>query len=143
MRLLLAAALALAIAAPAAAQSLPPPHARLYAACFADAAARETYAVPAAGYAASRRYLELTCQGDPARALFEALATRPPARRHEETRVLPGAAEPAVTRFTEKPVKDTQGIDWCTRTPPAAADGQAAYACTLIYPAGSFLNEGG
>lgn len=141
MRLLLALLLALAAPAPAAAQG-PPPHARLYAACFADAAARETYAVPATGYAASRRYLELTCQGDPARALFEALATRPPAKRHEETKAVAGAAEPAVTRFTEKPVKDTQGIDWCTRTPPATPDGQAAYACTLIYPAGSFLNEG-
>ena len=102
-----------------------PPHADLYLACIAQAASVRSVM-------RDGRYLILSCAGEPAHNFFDALGARPPKVAYEETRPT------GVFRFTERPRKDTVGLDFCSRD---LAQPEAGYACTLTFPVGSFLDE--
>ena len=127
-RTLTGMAAALALSAPVAmAQPQPaPPNAELFAGCFAAAAAAHSYV-------RDGRYLLFTCNGPAAQAFFDHLADRPPGKGYEETR------PDGLHRFTERPKKDTSGLDECWRLAAPAA-GQPEFGCTLTFPAGAFLD---
>ncbi|MBA3810817.1 MAG: hypothetical protein H0X27_04060 [Caulobacteraceae bacterium] len=103
-----------------------PPNAAYFADCFAGSAAARTFD-------RDGRYLRFACHGETARVFFEALGRGPPGAAYEERH------DGALFRFTEKPVKNTIGLDYCRRSP--AGEGAEEYACVLIYPAGAFLDR--
>ena len=127
--LLAAAGLIAGLASPASAvdaQPVPAPkNARLYADCLADAAATDS--IQRQG-----RYLLFTCKGAAAERFFDQLGARQPDVAYEETRA------DGLYRFTERPKKDTAGLDYCRRQAPEAGGGSS---CVLIYPAGSFIDR--
>ncbi len=126
MRILMFAAAAAALTSAPARADPAPPNAAYFADCLAASAA-------AKAYDRDGRYLRFTCSGLVAQAFFEALGKRPPAVAYEEH---PAGAN---VRFTEKPKKNTDGLDYCredlTRSAPER------YSCVLIYPAGAFLDR--
>jgi len=103
-----------------------PPNAVFFADCLATAAT-------ARSFDRDGRYLRFACYGTTAQTFYEALGRRPPESAYEEQH------DGAVFRFTEKPVKDTIGLDYCRRSPTASP--AKAFSCVLIYPAGAFLDH--
>ena len=103
-----------------------PPNATYFADCLANAA-------NAKSYDRDGRYLHFSCHGNIAKAFFDALGRRAPEDAYEETH------DATLYRFTEKPDKDITGLDYCRG--PEANGTQTDYICTLIYPAGSFLDK--
>ena len=101
-------------------------NAQLFAACFADAAATRSYQ-------RQGRYLLFTCRGAAAQSFFDRLGERAPDVAYEETR------PDGVYRFTQRPKKDTTGLDYCRQTPPAAPSSETI--CVLTFPAGTFLDR--
>lgn len=103
-----------------------PPNAVYYANCLASSAGGKTFY-------RSGRYLTFACYGSPAQEFFAALGRRSREVAYEEQHA------DGVFRFTEKPQKDTGGLDYCRRS--AFLRGQQEYLCVLIYAAGSFLDR--
>lgn len=88
----------------AAVAETPPPNASYFADCLSSAAAGRSFD-------RDGRYLRFACYGDVAEAFFEALGHRPPDVAYEEH------SPTVVRRFTDKPVKDTIGLDYCAGPP--------------------------
>ena len=126
MRTVLIAGLALLIQSPSALADPAPPNAVFFADCLATAAT-------ARSFDRNGRYLRFACYGTTAKTVYEALGRRPPELAYEEQHA------GAVFRFTEKPMKNTIGLDYC-RWSGAALPAQA-FSCVLIYPAGAFLDH--
>jgi len=126
MRSLLILGFTVLIRATAAHAESAPPNAAFFADCLADSATAKSYD-------RDGRYLRFTCQGKTAQAFFEALGRRSPDVAYEEAR------GQEVLRFTEKPVKDTSGLDYCRRSSGPSASEE--FSCVLIYPAGAFLDR--
>lgn len=101
-------------------------NAPLFAACFGDAAATSSYV-------RQGRYLLFTCRGAAAQVFYDRLGRRAPDVAYEETR------PDGVYRFTERPKKDTTGLDYCRQAPSGAPPVETL--CVLTFPAGTFLDR--
>lgn len=104
-----------------------PAHARLYADCFDQAIANGAYRRAADG---GDELLLFTCTGDPAGALYAALAPWS-ARIGSEWR-----ADGRVWRSTAKVQRNLVGTDYCSATP----DDRDA-RCVITFNAGDFLDQ--
>lgn len=110
----------------AAGAETPPPNASYFADCLSSAASGRSYD-------RDGRYLRFACYGDVAKAFFEALGRRPLDAAYEEL------SPTVVRRFTEKPVKDKIGLDYCRRS--STESPASEYGCVLTFPAGAFLDH--
>jgi hypothetical protein len=127
MNWILATGLLGALALPQAAAADPaPPNASYFANCLASSVAGKTFY-------RNGRYLTFVCYGYAAQDFFAALGRRPADVAYEEQHA------DGVFRFTDKPEKDTSGLDYCRRS--EYVRGKQEYLCALIYPAGSFLGR--
>ena len=99
----------------------PPPQARLYADCIAQAAT-------ARAYDREGSTLRFRCTGVPARAFYEGLAVWS-ARAGSER-----SGDGRTYRFTSPMERDPSGLDFCW------ADGAGEHRCTVVLRVGEFLD---
>ena len=101
-----------------------PPQARLYAECISQAAETGSYQRERDG-----KTLRFTCTGDLAKWFFEALG---PWSAKAGSEYL---ADGTTWRFSKKLIKDSYGIDGCSR------DAAGEHRCVVILNVGEFIEE--
>lgn len=101
-----------------------PPQARFYADCIAASAAAGDYLrEPDADV------LRFTCSGSTARTFYDGLATW---SASQDSQIV---ADGRTWRFTQKLIRDPQGIDGCS------TGGPNDYRCVVVLNVGEFLSE--
>ncbi len=99
-----------------------PPQAQFHIDCM-------RHAIEERSYDRDENLIRFHCSGDVARRFYEGLGPRS-ARIGSEY-----SSERRTLRFTEALQEDATGVDFCSR------DSAGAYACTVIYNAGGFLED--
>lgn len=101
-----------------------PPQARLYAECISQAAETGAYQRERDG-----KTLRFTCAGDTAKWFFEALGPWSAKVGSEYV------ADGATWRFSKKLIKDSYGVDGCSR------DAAGEHMCVVVLNVGEFIED--